>query len=220
MKYITLYVIYPDMSEPPLPPRLRAYALNFVARLAPMLRALALLAGYRFARNPILAPFLVPLQTRLHRTIRRLARLMQSLAAGETQRPARPRAPRPARPRPRFPSGQGWLIRALPGEAVAFTTGLAALLAEPEIAEILAHCRRARRLLAPVQHALSGAQPRGKPLRSLIPLHPVPDTGSPPTAIPPFLLYPTPIPPKITAQSLMTFGGDAKKSESSDQTKS
>ena len=192
------------MSEPPLPPRQHAYALNFASRLAPLLRALALLAGYRFVRNPVLAPFLVPLQTRLLRTIRRITRLMESLAAGGVPRPPRPRPSssgpdRPARPGAPFPRGEAWLIRALPGEAVIFATSLAALFAEPEVAEILAHCRRARRLLAPIRHALSGAQPRGTPGRGLIPRHPVPLTASPPSAIPTFLLFPVPIPPKILA---------------------
>ena len=185
------------MSEQPIAPHLREYALNFAARLAPMLRALALLAGYRFARNPILAPFLVPLQHHLHSAIRRITVLMAKLAEGQAPRPARPQKPRPAAPRPRLPSGQGWLIRALPSEAILFTTQLAALLAEPEIAEILASCRRARRILAPIQRALGPDQPRGTPLRTLIPQHPVPLTASPPTAIPPFLLYPHPIPPPL-----------------------
>ena len=69
------------MSEDPLAPHLRAYALNFAARLAPMLRALALLTGYRFARNPILVPFMAPLQHRLHSAIRRITALMAKLAA-------------------------------------------------------------------------------------------------------------------------------------------
>ncbi len=190
------------MNEPPIAPHLRAYALNFAARLAPLLRALALLAGYRFARNPILAPFLAPLQHHLHSAIRRMTGLMAHLAQGRTLRPQRPCkplacAPRPARPQPCLPSGLGWLIRALPNEAITFATQLQALLAEPEIAEILAACRRARRILNPIQHALSGAQPRGKPTRSRLPLHPVPRSILPPSAIPPFLLYPEPIPPPL-----------------------
>jgi len=201
------------MNEPPLAPDLRAYALNFAARLAPMLRALALLAGYRFARNRILAPFLVPLQHHLHSAIRRMNALMAQLAAGQTMRQRRPSAARPPSahppssyppsshpplPRQRLPAGTGWLLRALPSEAILFTTQIAALLAEPEIAALLATCRRARRILAPIQRALSSTPRRRGARRSLIPAHPVPTTGLPPSAIPPFLLYPTPIPPPLS----------------------
>ena len=191
------------MNEPPLAPDLRAYALNFAARLAPMLRALALLAGYRFARNPILAPFLVPLQRHLHSAIRRMTVLMAKLAEGQTPRQPRPTAQRlsSARlssPHQRLPAGTGWLLRALPSEAILFTTQIAALLAEPEIAALLATCRRARRILAPIQRALSSEPRRREARRSLIPRHPVPTTGLPPSAIPPFLLYPPPIPPPLS----------------------
>ena len=193
------------MNEPPLAPHLRAYALNFAARLAPMLRALARLAGYRFARNPILAPFLALLQQRLCNAARRMSRLMASLAAGDAPRPTRARPARrlpPPPPRPRLPAGRGWLIRALPNEAVNIRTQLAALLGEPEIAEIVALCRRARRILAPIGHALSDAQPRALPRRALIPWCPAPLTGTPPTAIPAFLLYPEPPPPRLAPKAM------------------
>ena len=202
MHRLTQNVIKYDMSEPPLAPHLRAYALNFAARLAPLLRALALLAGYRFARNPILAPFPPPLQHHLMSAARRIGILMAKLAQGQTTRPAPPREPsprtsRPAPPKPRMPTGLGWLIRALPSEAITFSSQLHALLAEPEIAEILESCRRARRILAPVARALSSAQPNRPPRRSLLPLRLFAPGASPPSAIPSFLLYPTPIPPPI-----------------------
>ena len=187
------------MIEPILAPHLRAHAQNFAARLAPILRALALLAGYRFARHPILARYLAAFQHRLHSAARRMTALMDKLAEGHPMRPARPSAPRPARPKPSFPAGKGWLLRALPSEALLFLTRIDALLAEPEIAAILAMSRRARRILAPIQRALSPEPHRGPALHTLIPQNLYPPNATPPSAIPPFLLYPTPIPPKIGA---------------------
>jgi len=89
--------------------------------------------------------------------------LVARLAAG-TLPAERPAAPRPLRTRParvapadalRLPRGYYWLIRLLPYEAAGYGSQLQALLAEPEMAALLAAAPQAGRILRPLCRLLA-----------------------------------------------------------------
>ena len=165
-------------------------------RLAPLLHALATLITYRLPRHPIFARLVAPLHAYLRNLARRLAATLIRIAAGRPTRPTK-RASTPRKPRLYFPAGKGWLIRAIPNEAAIFRGYIETLLAEPEIAALLAEIPRVASLLAPLRRALSDEQPktRRKPTPYLLtPAQP----SSPPTPIPINLLFPGGL-PKIEA---------------------
>ena len=185
--------------SPPLPaPDTRKAATMLAPRLVPLLRALAILIAYRFPRYTRLAPLVAPLHAYLTHLARRLAATLARIATGRPPRTRRRTTPAtPRTPQFRLPAGQGWLLRALPNEAVAFRGSIETLLGAPEIAALLAEHQAARRLLAPLRRALADAQPktrRQSPLRLITPAQP----PSPPTPIPLCLLFPEG-PPKIEA---------------------
>ena len=163
-------------------PTLRDLAPIFARRLAAILAALSSLIAARFLKHPRLARLIVPLCTRINRTAQRAAILLARIAPGPA--PARRQSrPDPRRNRQRAPSialprAQSWLIRALPNEAAAFAGQLEHLLAEPEIAALLAANPRLARLLAPLRRALSTDQPHTppRPRHQPPPAPPTPET--------------------------------------------
>ena len=108
------------------------------------------------AKHPASAPLILLLWNRLSGMVRRLA----AIAANPTPRP-RPRRPaaqqrKPRKPYRRLPGGQAWLIRLVPG-SVAFGSQLRHLLAQPEMADLLAAAPRAGRVLRPLCRMLGVA---------------------------------------------------------------
>ena len=151
----------PSTPEPSQGPALLA------AGLGGILRTLQVLIAARF-RLPKIAPHTAALCSYLNRLTQRFTRLMDRLAQGPLP-PTRPRAPRPHTPRPRhrLPTGNLWLIRAIPNEAACFASQIAHLIAQPGMADLIAATPRAARMLRPVFRllglALPGPPPPAKP---------------------------------------------------------
>ncbi len=193
------------MSPPRPAPDTRKAATMLAPRLAPLLRALAILITYRFPRHTRLAPLVTPLYAYLTSLSRRLAATLARIATGRpprktqrtTQRTTQRATPaKPHKPKFRLPAGKAWLIRALPNEAVTFRGYIETLLAEPEIAALLAEHQVVRRLLAPIRRALADEQPKIR--RKTPPSIPHTPPQSPPPFIPLHFLFPQ-APPKIEA---------------------
>ena len=204
------------MPTQPLTPELRTLAPIVALRLTAILAGLAALIARAFLKNPRFLPIILPLHRRLTHAARRFAALMAGLAAGQLprQRPSRPGGGRG--PKPAIPTTKAWLIHTLRHEAVFYRGLLAALLAEPGVADLLAAAPSAQRLLNPIRRALhlpTVANPRPKPPpEPAVPLAPLEAEkagvrGPNPkraTAAPPYRhpLYPTltafrPFPPRI-----------------------
>ena len=137
--------------------------------LGAILRSLAALIARRFLRDPRHATFIVPLWRLIARAAGRLETLFARLAAGPMP-PPRPRTPHPGGPhrKSEFPTGRGWLIRALGAEAAALASQLEALSARPEAADLLANPAAAR-ILAPIRRMLGLLPPRQRKPRAPAP---------------------------------------------------
>ncbi len=178
---------------------------EFAALLHPLAHWLTLIVGglqkaaaARAGRDHAVAPLVMLLWTRLARLTARFDALVARLTAGRSPagRPAataRPRT-RPARKAPaatgRLPRGQAWLIRLLPGEAASYGCQLQALLADPQMAALLAAAPEAGRILRPLcrllaitpEGSLALPSAAGKPAPKPRPAKPVPPP-EPPSAI-------------------------------------
>ncbi len=155
-------------------------------------------AAARAGRDHAVAPLVMLLWTRLARLTARFDALVARLIAGHPAAPARPRtrpaAIAPARKAPagglRLPRGQAWLIRLLPGEAASYGCQLQALLADPQMAALLAAAPEAGRILRPLCRLLAIApegllalpSAAGKPAPKPRPAKPAPPPA-PPSAI-------------------------------------
>jgi len=122
-------------------------------------------AAARAGRDHAVAPLVTLLWTRLARLTARFDALVARLTAGHlpAERPAAPARPRTrsARKAPaaglRLPRGRAWLIRLLPGEAASYGCQLQALLADPQMAALLAAAPEAGRILRPAGDRTRGA---------------------------------------------------------------
>ncbi len=116
----------------------------------------------RSAVSRLAAPLLLLLWPRLRRMAARFARLAARFRAGRL--PARPAARRPGRsgppPQP-LPKTSAWLVRLVPA-AAAQAAQLQHLLADPELAALLAAAPQAGRVLRPLCRML-GVAPPGPP---------------------------------------------------------
>ena len=117
--------------------------------------AVAALVARRFLRDPRYMALIVPLWGWLNRTVRRFGRVRVD-AAPMVLGVKRERAVAVAGARVRLPTGKAWLIKALGWEAVGFGSQLRTLLAEPEMAALLAALPRAQRVLRPLGRMLGG----------------------------------------------------------------
>ena len=118
----------------------------------------------RCAKDRVAAPLILLAWTRLGRLATRFERLMAKVRAGRL--PAAPvvrrrvaAVPRgfrpPGVPQPlQLPRGFGWLLR-LVRETAAFSGQVETLLADPEMAALLAASPQARRILRPLCHMLA-----------------------------------------------------------------
>jgi len=155
-------------------------------------------AAARAGRDHAAAPLVMLLWTRLARLTARFDALVARLAAGHSPagRPAAPARPctRSARKAPaaglRLPRGRAWLIRLLPGEAASYGCQLQALLADPQMAALLAAAPEAGRILRPLcrllaitpEGLLALPSAAGKPAPKPRPAKPAPPP-EPPSAI-------------------------------------
>jgi hypothetical protein len=188
------------MTTPAAPSPICFIPLSF----APLAQWLTLLvtglrqaAAARASRDHAVAPLVMLLWTRLARLTARFDALVARLTAGHPAAPARqrtrPASTAPARKAPaaglRLPRGQAWLIRLLPGEAACFGGQLQALLADPQMAALLAAAPEAGRILRPLCRLLAIApegllalpSATGKPTAKPRPAKPTPPPESGPT---------------------------------------
>ncbi len=128
-------------------------------RLALILDGLCRVVGARGARDRALTPTMNLLWARLRRMAARFDRLAARVRSAS--RPAAPaatlrRTPRAQRPQPagRLPRGFAWLIRLAP-EAAAYGGQLQYMLADQEMAALLAAEPKLRRLLRPLCRMLA-----------------------------------------------------------------
>jgi hypothetical protein len=160
--------------------------------------ALQKAAAARAGRDHAVAPLVMLLWTRLARLTARFDALVARLTAGHPAAPCRqrtrPASIVPARKAPapglRLPRSQAWLIRLLPGEAASYGGQLQALLADPQMAALLAAAPEAGRILRPLCRLLAIApegmlalpSAAGKPAPKPRPAKPAPPP-EPPSAI-------------------------------------
>ena len=139
------------MSFVPPAPRVGDAAPETVQRLEMIVSAIAALIARRFLRDPKYMALIVPLWGWLNRTVRRFGRV-RVVAAPKMVRAALAR--KVSVPRVRMPTGKAWLIKALGWEAAGYGSQLQALLAEPEMAALLATVPGAGRVLRPLGRML------------------------------------------------------------------
>jgi hypothetical protein len=170
-------------------------------------------AAARAGRDHAVAPLVMLLWTRLARLTARFDALVARLTAGHPAAPARqrtrPASTAPARKAPaaglRLPRSQAWLIRLLPGEAASYGCQLQALLADPQMAALLAAAPEAGRILRPLCRLLAIApegllalpSAAGKPAPKPRPAKPAPPP-EPPSAISLIWAALTGLPPGVT----------------------
>ena len=163
----------------PLTP-VQAYAPDFARRFCMIMTALAALIARRLLRDPRLIALIVPLCNRINRAARRFERLVARLTAGKPSKPRRP-GHRGGPHSSLFPRGRFWLIGVLGYEGAGYASQLAALLAEPGAAALLAEVPAAGRILRPIARMLAiGAtqrpvrpKPAAKPSLEFIPPGPL-----------------------------------------------
>ena len=165
---------------------------------APAERFAGIIAGLRHAiaaaaaKNAPARPLLLLLWSRLHRFVVRFAALSARVAAGTAAPRRRPASPRPAaersrKPYQRLPRRFAWLPPLVPGEAAAYGSQLQHLLAEPEMAALIAAAPQAGRVLRPLCRmlgvrlppALLPPPPAPPPARPVAPSRPRPAAPGP-----------------------------------------
>jgi hypothetical protein len=155
------------MSSPAAPAVTGLSQTGLSHRLALILDGLCRVAGARGAKDRALASMMLVLWARLRRMAARFDRLAAqvrsaNLAAAPAAPVSEPSAatlrptPRAQRPRPahRLPRGFAWLIRLAP-EAACYGGQLQHMLADPEMAALLAAEPKLRRLLRPLCRMLA-----------------------------------------------------------------
>ena len=129
---------------------------TLAGRLGAIMGGIGAKIGAHLAANRHLEPVLALVYHYLRRAAPRLERLIARWKAGKLtprRRPTRP-APNPAEatpraPKPRLPSRNGWLVRLVQPTAQHIGQ-LQAMVASPEMAELLAAAPQAGRILRPL----------------------------------------------------------------------
>ena len=166
------------MATTTLPPDAPSWAEQAALRVGQILLGLAALIAARHRRLPSTA-MATRLNSFVNRTRQRLLVLLAAFARGRLPRHHAPRPGRARRAEPRrlrLPRAHGWLIRALPNEAIAYAGQLDAILAEPGMADLLARVPTAARILAPLRRLLTVPEPP--------PPRPTRPTATPPAPAP------------------------------------
>ena len=121
-------------------------------RFAAIIDLLCRTVAARIAGGRLAGPLILLIWRRLSRMGVRFAAIAARHEAGTLPAPRRrPRAPRPARPRPPplLPRGVAWLLRLVP-EAAGGASQLQHLLADAEMAALIAAAPQAGRILRPL----------------------------------------------------------------------
>jgi hypothetical protein len=163
------------------------------ASFAPLIEGLCQAVAAGGARGRLAGPLVILVWVRLRRLAGRFARLAARLQSGALPAPGHSRRGRPAAtrsppdPAKRLPQGFGWLVRLAP-EAAAGASQLRHLLAEPEMAALIAAAPQMGRLLRPLCRMLGVDPPPGlgaphgtaPPQPPARPAHPAAPVGPPP----------------------------------------
>ena len=142
------------ISPPSLPPFDAAPELAL--RFGGILAGLAALVARGLLRQPKYLAVIGPLWSWLNRSVRRFGRAVARPAAARVRATAADAeaggvaAPRVRAARLRLPARRGWLVQALGYEAAGYGSQLEALLAEPDMAAILAAMPAVGRILRPL----------------------------------------------------------------------
>ena len=160
--YNTVIISYIAPMPIPFPFTTHEGAFSLQGAFTGILRALgSRLAARGAGHNPLPTPLVVATYGRLCRSIRRFASLLARFRAGPwTTRSPRSRLPSPRPPRPgaaslRLPRGWGWLLPLVPADAAAAGSQLSHLLAQPEMAELIAGAPTLGRILRPLARMLA-----------------------------------------------------------------
>jgi len=171
--------------------------------------ALQKAAAARAGRDHAVVPLVTLLWTRLARFDTLVARLTAGHPAAPARQRTRPTSTASARKAPaaglRLPRSHTWLIRLLPGEAASYGCQLQALLADPQMAALLAAAPEAGRILRPLcrllaitpEGLLALPSTAGKPAPKPRPAKPAPPL-EPPSAISLIWAALTGLPPGVT----------------------
>ncbi len=170
-------------------------------RLALIIDGLCRSVAARIAGRRLAGPLIILIWTRLRRIGRDFAGLAARIRAGRTvrrsatgRRPARPRGPRGPR---RLPQGFAWLLPLVPEAAAGYGSQLRHLLAEPEMAALIAAAPQARRILRPLCRMLGVRLPPGPAPKDAAPAAPDPPATAEPIGPPPPSSAPPRPPPRI-----------------------
>jgi len=142
-------------------------AISVADRFATSLEGLGRAVAARVVAGVMGAAMILLIWQRVRGVDRRIRGLLARLQAGrlvvrEVPRPLRGvRAARVARPG--LPRGFGWLLQLVPGEAACFAGQIRGLLAEPEMAGLIAASPQARRVLGPLCRMLGIAESEWAP---------------------------------------------------------
>jgi hypothetical protein len=162
--------------QTPVPPN------SPVERLVRMLDWLCAAIAARRAGGVLTVPLFFLLWKRVRHTAVKAIKLAAGIAAGKPPPITRPRkTPRPPRPPIlRLPSSYAWIVKVVPGTA-AYGIQLQYLLAQPELAPLVADARF-RRMVNPLCRMLG--IPKLPPLPTVPPLPPLPAAVAPKPAAP------------------------------------
>ena len=170
------------MFVPPRPPH---------ERFAAIIDLLCRTVAARIAGGGLAGPLIMLIWRRLRHMGTRFAAIAARHGAGTLHPPRhRPRAPRPPRARPRepLPRGNAWLLRLVP-DAVGGASQLQHLLADAEMAALIAAAPQTGRILRPLCRMLGLRPPAVLALPPRPPRPPAaptrPATDRPPAAPPP-----------------------------------
>ncbi len=132
---------------PPAPP-------SPADRLALIIEGLRRAVAAQIAGRRLAGPFIILICSRLGRLAGRFTRLAARVSAGTAGPRRRAASRQPSkRPRPayqRLPRRFAWLLPLVPGEAAAYGSQLQHLLADPEMAALIAAAPQAGRILRPL----------------------------------------------------------------------
>lgn len=124
-------------------------APELVRRLGLIVAGIVAVVARRFLKDPAFHQVIVPLCGWLNRAVRRFARV-RVVAAVPGAPGAAVRGERAPVVRVRLPSRRAWLLRALGWEVAGYGSQLRALLAEPEMAALVAAVPGVGRILRPL----------------------------------------------------------------------
>jgi hypothetical protein len=133
-------------------------------RFARLIEGLCRAVAARGGRGGLAGPLVILIWTRLRGILARISALAERIATGRYRQRHALRRPRPGPRRPPLrrplPQSMAWLIRLVP-EAAAGASQLRHLLADPDMAALLAAAPQMRRLLRPLCRMLGVRPPPG-----------------------------------------------------------